>query len=316
MVSGMQAIVIRRFGGPENLEVVDVPIPEPGPGQVRVKVAASTVNPIDVSLREGNLVAAGLLPERESYGLGFDIAGVVDATGPGADRLRAGDQVIALHDFLYTAIGAHAEYVVVDESWVAPAPRSVPLETAATLPLNALSGDRSLTLADLHPGQTVLVTGAAGGVGGFVVELARLRGLRTIALASAQDEGLLRDLGASEFVPRGENFAAAVRELMPGGVDAVIDTAVLGIAAHQALRPQGTFIAPVRPFAPPIRGTRVVVLEAFADGARLSELAGLVDQGHLSLRVAATYPLREAAAAHARFSGGGLRGGRVVLKTP
>jgi NADPH:quinone reductase-like Zn-dependent oxidoreductase len=159
------------------------------------------------------------------------------------------------------------------------------------------------------------VTGAAGGVGGFVVELARLRGLRTIALAPAQDEPLMRSLGASEFVPRSEDFAAAVRGLAPEGVDAVIDTAVLGIAAHQALRPQGTFIAPVRPLAPPpIRGTRVIVIEAFADGARLSELAGLLDRGQLSLRVAATYPLREAAAAHARFSAGGLRGGRIVLK--
>jgi NADPH:quinone reductase-like Zn-dependent oxidoreductase len=313
----MQATVIRRFGGPENLEVVDLPIPEPGSGQVRIKVAASTVNPIDVSLREGNLLGAGLLPARESYGLGFDIAGVVDTNGLGADRLRPGDQVIALHDFLFPPLGAHAEYVVADESWVAPAPRSVPLETAATLPLNALTADRALRLADLHPGQTLLVTGAAGGVGGFVVELARLRGLRTIALASAQDEGLLRSLGASEFVARSEDFAAAVRELMPGGVDAVIDTAVLGIAAHQALRPQGTFIAPVRPFAPPpIRGTHVIVLEAFSDGARLSELAGLVDQGRLSLRVAATYPLRDAAEAHARFSAGGLRGGRVVLAMP
>jgi NADPH:quinone reductase len=313
----MKAIVIRRFGGPENLEVAEVPMPEPGAGQIRIKLAASTVNPIDISLREGNLLAAGLLAERESYGLGFDIAGVVDAIGRGAERLRPGDHVIALHDFLFMRLGAHAEYAVVDESWVAPAPRSVPLATAATLPLNALTADRALRLADLQPGQSLLVTGAAGGVGGFVVELARLRGLRTIALASARDEDLVRSLGASEFVPRAEDFAATVRELVPGGVDAVIDTAVLGIAAHQALRPEGTFIALVRPFAPPpIRGTRVIVQEAFPDGARLSELAGLVDQGQLTLRVAAAHPLRDAAAAHARFAAGGLRGGRVILKIP
>lgn len=313
----MQAIVIRRFGGPEDLEVVDVPIPEPGPGQVRIKVAASTVNPIDVSLREGNLLDAGLVPVRDRYGLGVDIAGVVDSTGRGADRVRPGDHVIALHDFLFAELGAHAEYVVVDESWIAPAPRSVPLESAATLPLNALTADRSLHLADLDRGQTLMVTGAAGGVGGFVVELARLRGLRTIAVASAHDEGIVRSLGASEFIPRGDDFTATVRELAPGGVDAVIDAALLGIAAHQALRPHGIFIAPVRPFAPPpIRATHVIVVEAFADGARLSELVGLVDQGQLTLRVAATYPLREAAAAHARFSAGGLRGGRVVLRMP
>jgi NADPH:quinone reductase len=111
------------------------------------------------------------------------------------------------------------------------------------------------------------VTGAAGG---FAVELAALCGLRTVAVAASQDEHLVRELGATDFVARTDELGKAVRNLIPGGVDAVIDAAVLGISAHNTLRGGGTFVALIRPFAPPpIRGTRVVVAEAFADGARL-----------------------------------------------
>ena len=123
----------------------------------------------------------------------------------------------------------------------------------------------------------------------------------------------VRELGATDFVPRADKLAQPVRELVPGGVDAVIDAAVLGITAHEALRGGGRFVALVRPFAPPpIRGTEVVVQEVFADGARLTELAALVDAGRLTLRVADTLPLAEAATAHERFSHDRPRG-RLVL---
>ncbi len=309
----MNALTVKSFGGPDALEIVEIPVPEPAARQVRVRVAASSVNPIDLSTRSGALTEAGLLARAPRTAIGWDLAGTVDAVGSGVTRFAVGEAVVGLRDLLSTMPGAQAEQVVLDQEALAPAPKSVTLVEAATLPLNGLTADRAIGLTGLQPGQTLLVTGAAGAVGGFVLELAALRGLRTVALVAACDEQLVRGLGATDFVPRTGTPAAAVRELVPGGVDAVIDAAVLGIAAHEALRGGGTFVALVAPFAPPpIRGTRVVVQEVFADGARLTELSALVDAGHLTLRVAKTMPLSDAARAHELVAGGGLRG-RIVL---
>ncbi|MDI1460738.1 NADP-dependent oxidoreductase [Catellatospora sp. KI3] len=308
----MRTVIVRRFGGPEVLEIADVPQPEPGPRQVRVRVAAASVNRIDLSTRNGALTQAGLLAPAPQAWLGWDVAGQVDALGAGAARFAVGDAVIGLRDLL-SAPGAQAEYVVLDEDALAPAPATVTLAQAATLPLIGLTADRALALAGLEPGRTLLVTGAAGGVGGLVLELAALRGIRTLALADAEDEQLVRGFGATWFLPRTEHLAADARRLVPGGVDAVIDAATLGITAHEALRGGGVFVALVAPYAPPaLRGTRVVVQEVYADGARLAELAGLVDAGRLTLRVADELPLEEVARAHQRLAAGGLRG-RLVL---
>lgn len=308
----MKSIIVRQPGDPNVLEIADLPLPEPGPYQVRIKVAASSLNPIDLSARAGRLTAAGLMPPMPQYGLGWDVAGHVDAIGSGIVRFHPGDAVIGLRDLLFAG-GAHAEYVVLDESAVAPAPTSVPLTHAATLPLNGLTADRALDLAGLAPGQTLLVTGASGGVGGFAVQLASIRGLRTVALARPHDADRVRALGASEVTTSSDDLGAAVRRIVPGGVDAVIDGAILGITAHQALRGAGTFVALVAPFAPPpIRGTRVVVQEVFADGDRLAELSKLVDDGALTLRVARAFPLEQAREAHELLETGGV-GGRIIL---
>jgi NADPH:quinone reductase-like Zn-dependent oxidoreductase len=246
-------------------------------------------------------------------GTGWDVAGTIEETGPGGGRFAAGDPVIGLRDLLFAG-GAHADEVVLDESAIAPAPASVSLRAAATLPLNGLTAGRALELAGLRRGDTLLVTGAAGGVGGFVLELAAVQGLRTVAVAGAADEELVRGLGADAFVARTDALGAAVRRVVPGGVDAVIDAAVAGISAHDALRGGGTFVALVAPFAPPaIRGTRVVVAEVLADGGRLTELAALAGAGRLTLRVARVFPLAQAARAHALLERGGVRG-RIVLE--
>ncbi|GAA3032589.1 NADP-dependent oxidoreductase [Streptosporangium longisporum] len=308
----MTSIVVRTPGGPEVLELAEGPIPEPGPRQVLVRVEASSLNPIDLSARAGRLTAAGLMPPMPRFGLGWDVAGHVDATGPGATRFRTGDPVVGLRDLLFAG-GAHAGYVVLDEPALAPAPVSVPLTDAATLPLNALTADRALDLTGLEPGSTLLVTGASGGVGGFALQLAALRGLRTIALARPHDADRVRGLVTGEVVTSSDDLGPAVREIVPGGVDAVIDAAILGITAHQALRGGGVFVALVAPFAPPpIRGTRVVVQEVLADGDRLAELAKHVDDGALTLRVAHTLPLERSREAHELLEKGGV-GGRIVL---
>ncbi|MFD0684078.1 NADP-dependent oxidoreductase [Actinomadura fibrosa] len=320
----MRAIIVRAPGEPEALETVEVDEPVPGPRQVRIRVAAAAVNPVDAVTRSGALAAAGLMPAfgpgdggpagRETIGIGWDVAGTVDAVGPGTTRLVSGDEVIGLRDRLDVPLGAYADALVLDEDAVARAPRSLDAAHAATLPLNGLTAFQALDLLDLPAGASVLVTGAAGAVGGYAVELAAHRGLRVVASASAADEDLVRGFGAELFVPRGAHLGDAVRALVPGGVDSAVDTALLSITALDAVRNGGGFVAvsggPAVPT--PLRGIRVHNVWISADAAQLGHLAVLADAGHLTPRVAATLPLEQAVEAHRRLEKGGLRG-RLVL---
>jgi NADPH:quinone reductase-like Zn-dependent oxidoreductase len=310
----MRAVVIRAFGGPEVLEIVDVAVPEVGPQQVRIRVEAAAVNPVDLATRAGVLTEAGMLPAREVIGLGWDVAGVVDATGEAVTGFRPDDRVIGLSDRLDVPLGTHAEQVVLDADAVAPVPAGIRPQDAATLPLNGLTAKQSLDVLALRPGQTLLVTGAAGAVGGFAVELAAASGLRVVATASAQDEELVRKLGADLFVPRGARLGEAVRELVPGGVDAAIDAAVLGAEALDAVRSGGAFAALVSGGEPqPLRGTRVFNHWIRADGGQLAELVESARSGEITLRVAGEMPLDRVAEAHDQLARGGLRGRTVLV---
>ncbi len=306
----MRAVIARGFGGPEVLELVRVPIPDPGVGQVRIRVEAATVNPVDVATRSGALAGAGLMLAREVTGMGWDVAGVVDALGPGADSFTVGQRVIGLRDLLDVSLGAYAEYIVLDAGAVAAGPQGVSAVAAATLPLNGLTAAQSLDLLNPHPGDTLLVTGAAGAVGAFAVELGARRELRVIAQAGRGDEEFLRGLGALWFVPREEpDLAAAVRRIVPGGVDGALHTAGSAPATLAAVRTRGAHVSVVGG-APqiPLRGIRIHQEWISADGPALGELARL----DLTLRVAETMPLEQAARAQELVGKGGLRG-RVVL---
>ncbi|MFJ9631920.1 NADP-dependent oxidoreductase [Streptomyces sp. NPDC101175] len=294
----MRAVVVTTFGGPEAVRVVETEIPEPGARQVRIKVAAASLNPVDAGVRAGAFGGAG-----KQLGLGWDVAGTVDAVGA-AGAWRVGDEVIALHHAMGRPLGTHAEYVVADADAVAKAPAGVDAAHAATLPLNALTAVQALDLMELTPGQALLVTGAAGAVGGFAVQLAAQRGISVTALARPADEEFVRALGAAEFTSEG--VAAA-------SVDAVLDAAVLGARALTWVRDGGAFTGVIPQAAPaPERGVRTGAVEVTADGTRLTELVALVEKAVLTLRVAGTYPLADAATAHARLAEGGVRG-RLVL---
>ncbi|WP_406373757.1 NADP-dependent oxidoreductase [Streptomyces sp. NBC_00647] len=294
----MRAAVVTTFGGPEAVEIVEVAVPEPGARQVRIKVAAAGVNPVDAGVRAGVFGGAG-----KRLGLGWDVAGVVEAVGV-ASGWNVGDEVVALAYGTAKTLGTHADLVVVDADAVALAPRSVDAVHAASLPLNALTADRALDGLGLEPGQNLLITGAAGAVGGYAVQLAARLGVRVTALAREGDEELVRSLGADRFV------SGAVA---PGSVDAVLDAAILGADALEWVRDGGAFMG-VIPGAHPasVRGVRTGAVEVAADGARLAELVALVDEGALTTRVAETYALDEVVKAHARLAEGGLRG-RLVL---
>jgi NADPH2:quinone reductase len=148
----MKAVIIRGYGGPDVIELADVPVPQPGTGQVRIRVHAAPVHPVDIATRAGRLAEHGLMAASGDVGLGWDLAGVVDALGPGVDRFTAGDMVIGMRDLLTAPVGAQAEQVVLDTDAVASAPRSVTPVEASTIPLNSLTADQALDLLALQPG--------------------------------------------------------------------------------------------------------------------------------------------------------------------
>lgn len=313
----MKAVGFTEFGGPEVLGMISLPVPSPGPGQVRVMVAAAAVNPTDLAFRAG---AHGAMPPGAGppYVPGMDLAGVVDAVGPGVDGFTVGEPVMAAVSPWAPGGGAQAQFVVVAADALARVPDGISLEAAATLPMNALTVRAALDQLALRPRQTLAITGAAGAVGGYAIQLARLEGLRVVADASPADRVLVRGLGADVVVPRGPDVAASVRKAFPSGVDALLDAAVLGRAVLPAVRDGGQVIA-VRPFPGTsergIKVSLVLVFDHLHEGETLARIGELAAKGVLALRVADVLPAAEAAQAHRRLEAHGVRG-RIVLTFP
>jgi NADPH:quinone reductase-like Zn-dependent oxidoreductase len=311
----MEAVGFSEFGGPGVLRLVSMPVPVPGPGEVRVRVAAAAVNPTDLVFRSGGhrSMPDGLSPP---YVPGMDLAGVVDVAGADvAAQWAPGDRVMAAVSPWAPGGGAQAEFVVVAADALALVPWQMTLQAAATLPMNALTVQAALDMLALRPGQTLGVTGAAGAVGGYAIQLGRAEGLRVIADAGPADEDLVAGLGADLVVPRGPGVAARMRQVLPDGVDALLDAAVMGPPVLSAVRNGGQVIA-VRPAdGESERGITVSLVQVsrhLHEGGTLARLAELADKGVLSLRVADVLPAARAAEAHRRFEAHGVRG-RLVL---
>jgi NADPH:quinone reductase len=309
----VRAVGVSRFGGPEVLEVVELAVPDPGEGEVRIRVAAATVNPTDVGLREG--VRRQMLEEFPPPWIpGMELAGEIDAVGAGSDW-EVGQQVMAIVLPFRALGGAQAEQVVVPAVSVAEIPAGATLEQAATLPMNGLTVRLALDTLALAPGNTLAVTGSPGAVGGYAIQLGKLEGLTVIADAAPADEALVRGLGADVVVPRGEGSAAAIREAVPDGVDAVLDAALLGPAILPAVRDGGMLVA-VRPFAGETERDieiKLVLVSSYATNqAALRELGARAGAGELTLRVAETFPPERAADAHRKLTAGGVRGRLLI----
>ncbi|MCI2416931.1 NADP-dependent oxidoreductase [Saccharopolyspora sp. K220] len=316
----MKAVAVPEYGGPDVLRVVEIPEPHAGPGQVRVRVRAATVNPADTLLRIGDIDSMLVGRLTPPYRPGLEAAGILDEIGPGtATDLRIGDRVMAMVSQVEPSGGAYAEYLVLAATQVTRAPAGTSHVEAATLPMNGLTARRALDLLDLAPGEWLAVTGAAGAVGGYAVELAKVAGLRVVADAAPGDEELVRKLGADAVVRRGTGVGERFREAVPAGVAAVLDAALLGADVVPALRDGGQ-VAIVR--RPGERGaaavlTGVTVRDVWVPDYqhardKLDELRVLVERGQLSLRVAQEFPAEQAADAHRRLEAGGSRG-RLVL---
>jgi NADPH:quinone reductase-like Zn-dependent oxidoreductase len=206
--------------------------------------------------------------------------------------------------------------VVEPAASVARVPEAISFEAAATLPMNGLTVRLALDQLALKPGQTLGVTGAAGAVGGYAVELGVSEGLRVIAVARPQDEAVVKRFGAETFVPSGDAAIRRVHDAAPGGVDGLIDAAVLDGAALPAIRDGGK-LATVRGFAGPTeRGITIApvrVTNYVLNGEALDRLGRLVAEGRLTLRVAETFPPERAADAQRKMAAGGTRGRLVIV---
>ena len=310
----MRGVGLFTFGGPEVLQVVDLPEVHAGPGQVRIRVHAATVNPTDVGTRNGARAEQQKV-DPPPYVPGMEAAGVIDEVGPDVpDRLKLGDAVMAIV-VPKGSHGAYREQIVLDARSVVRAPAGKTHAEAATLPMNGLTARLSLDLLKLSPGQVLAVTGAAGAYGGYIIQLAKAEGLTVIADASETDEPLVASLGADIVVRRGDDVASRFREHFPGGVDGLADGALLNERALPAVRDGGAFTA-VRGFqGEPQRDIRSVptFVRTYAqEWEKLEQLRRQVEAGQLTLRVAEIYPPERAADAHRRLEAGGTRGRLII----
>lgn len=284
-----RAVRLDSFGGPEFLEVREVPVPEAGPGQLRVRVTAAGLNPMDWSMISDAETARrfGLtLP----VGFGTDYAGVVDQTGAGVSGFAPGDRV-----FGGALSRAVADFVVIEPAAGTAAneahhtPEGVDDRTAATLTIAGRTASAALAVVHPGPGDTVLIGGAGGGVGVFAVQLARLAGARVIGTGSAGSADYLRDLGA-EPVAYGDGMEDRVRALAPGGITAAID--LFGTETVHAARKLGVPDARITTIATRLDGIAPANGANAAPGA-LEELADLVATGRLRVPIAASYPIAQ-----------------------
>jgi NADPH:quinone reductase-like Zn-dependent oxidoreductase len=314
----MRAVRIHAYGAVDVLRYEDAPLPDPGEGEVLVRVHAAGVNPLDSKVRRGGLRER--IPHRLPLILGWDVAGTVAGMAPGATGFHVGDEVFGRPDFARD--GSYAEYITVRGEELARKPRSLDFVDAAAVPLTALTAWQALFQAPkpygsagLEPGQTVLVHAAAGGVGTIAVQLAKWRGARVIATASAQNADLVRRLGADQVV----DYTTVPFEQVVRGVDVVLDTVGGETRARSwaVLRPGGVLVSIVSP-APTqeeaaVHGARAAYVFAQASSAQLREIAALADAGVVKPVVSEVLPLADAHRAHELSETRHVRG-KIVLQ--
>ncbi len=298
------------------LKVVELPDPEPGPGEVRIRVHAVAVNPTDITFRSGGR-AAQLADRPAPYVPGVDAAGVLDKLGPDSDgRLAVGDRVSAFVVPMGPRGGSYAQYVVVPQASVVPAPRGASIWEAATLLLNAATARLALHALALSAGQTVAIVGGAGAVGGYAIQLAKGEGALTVLTsASAADRELVRSLGADLIVETNGDLAAGIRRELPDGAPGLIDGATMNEAILPAIADGGTLVTLKGWNGPGERDISVHPISSFdfaSDTALFDRVRELAEDGTLSLRVAEIMPATQAGEAQRRLAAGGIRG-RLVL---
>ncbi|MBL8763879.1 MAG: NADP-dependent oxidoreductase [Phycisphaerae bacterium] len=308
----MKAVRMHGFGGVEVLRYEDVPVPTPGAGEVLVRVRAAGVNPVDWKLRDG--MGKGMITP--PYTPGFDVSGTVEATDGSVTEYKKGDEVYAYLPI--TRGGGYAEFAVVSARDLARKPQQADHTHAAAVPLAALTAWQAMfDRAKLQPGQTVLIHGAAGGVGHFAVQMAVAKGAKVIATASARNLDFVRGLGAGRVIDHNkEKFEEVARD-----VDVVFD--MIGgdtLARSYAVLKEGGYLVSIvaAPDASKLadRKANGSVFLVQPNGMQLGEIAALIDSGKIKPDVSATFGLNDAARAQERSKSGGSGRGKIVLTVP
>lgn len=313
MMTTMKAVRVHEYGGPEVLKYEDAPRPEPAEGEILIRIHAAGVNPVDWKVRAGYF--KDFVPFPIPFVPGTALSGKVATLGPGAQGYAVGDEVFGSSEFGRS--GSYAEYTTTKSALIAAKPRSLNHIHAAAVPVSALAAWQALFgkgMIDPKPGQTILIHGAAGGVGSFAAQLAKWRGARVIGTASAKNESFLRELGVDQFV----DYQKRPFEEVVQDVDAVLDTIGGDVEKRswKVLKPGGVLaslvaqqLSPPRNAAP---GSRGVPVNAGLAAPRLVEIAKLLDAGTVKVTVSEVLSLAEARRAQEMSQSGHVRG-KVVL---
>jgi NADPH2:quinone reductase len=311
----MRAAVVEKPGGPEAVSIRTVPVPSLDAGEVLIAVHAAGIASWDVEMREG------WWPGRRPRGpiiLGTDGAGTIAAVGPRVRKFAVGDEVYA-YTFTNPKGGFHAEFVAIPATSVAPAPKSLDLLHAGALPAAGLTALQGVEAAKVKRGESIIVHAASGSIGSLVLQFAKARGARVLAIASGRDGiALVEQLGADASLDgKRANIADAAREFAPDGVDVVIAFAG-GPALTQcldALKPGGRLAYPngVEPAPRKRRGIKMITYDAPSDDRSLVRLARATEKTGLEVPIAAAFPLAQAVKAHRRLAKGHTLG-RVMLQ--
>lgn len=306
----MKAVVIDRYGGSDELRMRDMPLPELGETDLLIEVFAASVNPVDWKIREGYLKES--LGYRFPLILGWDAAGIVSAVGPKVTRFAIGDEVFSRTDIRRN--GAYAEFVAVDERYVAQKPANISFAEAASIPLVGLTAWQALIdVAGITEGQRVLVHAGSGGVGSFAVQLAKVRGAFVITTCSTPHLSFVRSLGPDQIIDYTRSDFRELRDL-----DIVFDTVGGEIYrdSFQSLKPHGVLVSileqPDRDLMEKT-GVRARYLFMKPDGGQLAQIGELVGNGTIRPAVGRVFPLEEVRKAH-ELSASRHAEGKIVLQ--
>jgi len=303
----MKAVRIHEFGGIEKLIYEDIPIPEPGPDELLVRVNSAGVNPVDWKIREGHMKNNIKLP----LILGWDVAGTVIYAGALVTSFTEGNRIFARIELLRS--GAYAEYAIVKASEAAHAP-SIPFDKAAGVPLASQTAWAGLfEVGALRPGQKILIHGASGGVGLFAVQLAKIAGAFVVGTTSEENTELVKSLGADEVIDyKKEDFAKKIKDL-----HFVFDTVGADTQARswQIMRKGGTLVSTVGVDEKKASEFGMIGKSFMvnSNGARLQQIAGLIDKGMLRVIIEKEFPLEEVKKAH-ELSQAGKAAGKIILR--
>jgi NADPH:quinone reductase-like Zn-dependent oxidoreductase len=301
----MKAVRFDKYGGIDVLHVDDVQVPEPAQGEVLVQVKAASINPGEAKIREGLMHARW--PATFPSGEGSDLAGIVTKIGAGVEGVKAGDEVIGFTDHR----ASHAEYVVVEAQNLTRKPANVSWEVAGSLPIAGSTAYAAVRAVSLKPGDTVAISGAAGGVGSIAVQLAKRAGAKVIGIAGASNHAWLTAHGVKPMA-YGDKLAGQLREAK---IDAFVDANGSGyVKLAIDLGVPADRIDTIIDFAAAQQyGVKTEGAQAALNAAVLAELAGLVAAGDLEVPIAATFPLADVRAAYQQLEQGHTRGKIVLL---